>query len=60
MDKSSLLVEGIFIGIWFTIFVILSIKAVNKIDKEAKRFEIHNSDLEWWESVRSCFKYNYK
>ena len=55
MKESSLLFEGIGIGIWFTIFIILAIKSVNKMERESKRFYILEADLEWWQNVRNCF-----
>ena len=60
MEKSSLLIEGIGIGIWFTLFIVFSIKAVNQVERNSNRIHILDSDLEWWQSVRSCFKYEYK
>jgi hypothetical protein len=51
-----MLIEGIFIGIWFVLFLMLAIKSVNKMEVESKKVYIYDEDLEWWKSVKNCFK----
>ena len=56
MEKSNLLSVGILFGIWFAVFIMLAVKVINKTDEEAKKIHILDADLEWWQSVRNCFR----